>query len=79
MDAILKKMHDEKAAAKFLTKLGFPVKAQTARKWRYAGRGPAYVRVAGRVRYVEEDLIAFVQASRIDPTTRKPRRRRSRK
>jgi hypothetical protein len=52
-------------------------KPQTLNKWRTRGRGPAYLKLAGKVRYRAADLEAFIEASRVVPGNRKrgPRRR----
>lgn len=49
-------------AAKILS-----VAAQTLRNWRCMGRGPAYVKRHRMVRYKVADLLAFMNAGRIDP------------
>lgn len=39
----------------------FGLSVHTLRKWRWAGRGPRFLKVGGRaVRYREEDLTAFL-------------------
>ena len=49
-------------AAEFLCKpLG------TLNNWRWAGRGPAYVKVGHSVRYLEEDLVHFIEVNRVEP------------
>jgi hypothetical protein len=76
MDTIIRKMLDEKAAAKFLGKLlGTTFQPQTLRKWRYQGKGAHYTRLGGRIRYTPEDLAEYVKNSRRDPAQHKPRRR----
>jgi hypothetical protein len=57
------KLINEKGAAEFL---GCTVSAM--RKWRLLGRGPAYCRVGRLIRYREDDLLAYVEASRVQPT-----------
>jgi hypothetical protein len=37
-------------------------------KERSKGRGPAYTKIAGHIRYEEQDLDAFRAARRIEPT-----------
>jgi hypothetical protein len=44
----------------------------TLRKWRARGRGPAWVKLEGKVRYKMADLIAFIERNRIDPAEAKP-------
>lgn len=34
----------------------------TLRRWRWAGKGPVYVKLGGAVRYRPKDLVAFVNA-----------------
>jgi len=42
----------------------------TLRRWRWAGRGPAYIRVSGRaIRYAVADLDAYLSAARRTSTT----------
>ena len=42
----------------------FDLSVHTLRKWRWAGRGPRFLKVGGRaVRYREEDLMAFLAAN----------------
>ena len=40
------------------------VSERTLEFWRYAGKGPAYVRVGRRVRYRPADVEAFLEAQR---------------
>lgn len=48
--------------------LGLSVK--TLRRWRWAGRGPAYRKIGSAVRYhPDEDLAAFVEAARRTSTS----------
>lgn len=37
-------------------------------QWRFHGRGPAYLKVAGKVLYAGRDVIAWLEANRIEPT-----------
>ena len=46
-------------AAEFLR-----IQAGTLRNWRVAGKGPAYYKVGGRVRYSEADLREFIEGCR---------------
>jgi hypothetical protein len=48
-------------------------KASTLTKWRCRKRGPAYFRIAGKVRYRLSDLEAFIMRSRVDPNQESPR------
>ena len=47
--------------------LGLSVK--TLRRWRWAGRGVAYRKIGGCVRYHPDDLAAFVEAARRTSTS----------
>ena len=40
------------------------LKVATLRRWRWAGRGPAFHRIGGRVRYSHQDLDEFIASSR---------------
>lgn len=42
--------------------LGLSVK--TLRRWRWAGKGPAFRKIGGAVRYHPRDLESFVEAAR---------------
>jgi hypothetical protein len=50
------------------------VSVRTVQTWRLNGRGPAFIRVAGAVRYSPQDLESFVDNGRTfqtsGPTTR---------
>ena len=60
----LKRLADEHEAADYLH-----LKVATLRRWRWAGRGPVFVRVGGRVRYDLADLDVFIAAGRRSSTT----------
>jgi len=51
---------DEFAAAEV-----FGLHAKTLRRWRWEGKGPAYCKVGGAVRYRPSDLEAFVTANMV--------------
>ena len=55
---------DEKDAAAILC-----VKVSTLRKWRWAGKGPRFLKLGGAVRYDLADLEAFIVASRRHSTS----------
>ena len=40
----------------------------TLRAWRHRGRGPRFVRFGRAVRYLPEDIDAFVRANAVDTT-----------
>lgn len=43
------------------------VQKQTMRSWRSRGRGPAYLKLAGRIRYRLADIEAFIESCRVVP------------
>lgn len=47
--------------AKMLT-----VHPDTLRVWRRDGKGPAYVRIEGRVLYMPQDVQAYIAAQRVE-------------
>ena len=47
-------------------------RAQTLRRWRMLGRGPAFIRLAGRVLYDPADLQAWLDSHRHESTDTKP-------
>jgi hypothetical protein len=49
-------------------RLGLSVK--TLRRWRWLKRGLPWVRVGAAVRYVPEDVVAFIEANREVPEQR---------
>ncbi|MCT1884976.1 helix-turn-helix domain-containing protein [Dietzia cinnamea] len=55
---------DEYAAAEYLNST-----VGTLRVWRSTGRGPAFVKVANKVRYLQSDLAAYVYAHRVTRET----------
>jgi predicted DNA-binding transcriptional regulator AlpA len=54
---------DEHEAA---SRLGIAV--ATLRRWRWARRGPPWVKVGAAVRYAPSDLGCFIEAGRQDPS-----------
>jgi hypothetical protein len=48
----------------------------TLTKWRARGRGPAYLKLSGKIRYLLSDLEAFIKSSRVDPAEARPKRSR---
>jgi predicted DNA-binding transcriptional regulator AlpA len=56
------RLFDEREAA---ARLGLTV--ATLRRWRWARRGPAWVKVGAAVRYSAADLAAFIEAGRQNP------------
>jgi hypothetical protein len=59
----------EKEAGKYL---GF--EAATLRKWRQRAKGPAYLKLSGRIRYRIEDLDAWRLSCRVEPGSKKRRK-----
>jgi len=51
----MSKLLNEAAAAQLLG-----LQPKTLCRWRYEGRGPAYCKVGGAVRYRPQDLEAFI-------------------
>jgi hypothetical protein len=59
---------DEKKAAKFLTDAGLKTSAITLQMWRWHRKGPPYLKVGGRVRYRELDLVQYIDNCVVNPT-----------
>ena len=60
------KLLKEKQAAEMLQ-----LKEATLRNWRLRGKGPQYSKLGGAIRYREEDIIGWINASIVtshDPT-----------
>jgi hypothetical protein len=47
------------------------VAPRTLQAWRCRGGGPAFVRVAGAIRYASDDLDEFIRAGRTAPPARR--------
>jgi hypothetical protein len=45
---------------------------KTLRRWRWAGKGPPFLKIGGAVRYDPSDLTEFVEASRRHSTSDGP-------
>ena len=45
------------------------VKVSTTRKWRWAGRGPQFIKIGAAVRYDPADLQEFIDAGRRTSTS----------
>jgi hypothetical protein len=56
---------DEKEAAATVG-----VQKGTMTKWRHLGRGPRYLKLAGKIRYRKADLVAYIESCVIDPRDR---------
>lgn len=57
----------EHEAATLCTAEGAAVAVRTLSNWRWAGKGPPFVKVLGRVRYRREDVIAWARAQISEP------------
>lgn len=55
---------DEREAAEYLR-----VAVGTLRRWRWAGKPPAFIKIGGRVRYDVQDLDALITAGRRSSTS----------
>ena len=64
MFGVLQTLLTPKEVAKILG-----VSVRTLERWRYEGCGPRFCRVGGGVRYLEEDLLAFVEQGRRKSTS----------
>lgn len=42
---------------------------KTLRRWRWAGKGPRFIKIGAAVRYDPADLIAFIEAGRRNSTS----------
>ena len=51
-------------------------KPQTLQKWRCRGRGPAFLKLSGKIRYRSDDIDAFIEQSRVVPGEAKRSRRK---
>jgi hypothetical protein len=54
---------DEKAAAAFLGLGSY----RTLQAWRCRRTGPPFIRLGRQIRYLPQDLAAFMTANRVDP------------
>jgi hypothetical protein len=55
----------QKQAAKLLD-----VEPETLSKWRVRNRGPVYLRISGKIRYLKSDVMAYLDSCRIIPSER---------
>jgi predicted DNA-binding transcriptional regulator AlpA len=46
----------------------YGIPEQTLANWRYQGRGPAFIKLGGLVRYSDADLTAWEDAHRVSPS-----------
>jgi general secretion pathway protein A len=63
------KLLDEHSAAEMLS-----LKVNTLRRWRWAGTGPAFVKIGAAVRYEPAAMHAFIEQSRRQPLAPKSRK-----
>ena len=63
VDPIERLMNEHEVAAK----LG--LKVATLRRWRWAGRGPPYIKIGSAVRYQPPDIDALIDAGRRTSTS----------
>jgi predicted site-specific integrase-resolvase len=49
----------------------------TLTKWRHRGRGPAFLKLSGKIRYSLADIQAFIEASRRVPGERTRKKSRA--
>ena len=56
---VLQKLLKENEAAQRLS-----LEVATLRRWRWAGKGPRFLKICGAIRYEPADLDAFIEASR---------------
>jgi hypothetical protein len=68
-------LFDEAGAAKYLDPDVGELQPQTLNKWRFRRKGPRYIRLGGKIRYRKSDLDAWLEEQRVDPTTKKRKRR----
>jgi hypothetical protein len=57
-------LHTEEQAAKF-----YGLQPKTMANWRHRGFGPPFIKVGGRIGYLERDLIEFLESRRFSSTT----------
>ena len=55
---------DEHEAARRLS-----LRVSTLRRWRWAGKGPRFVKLGSAVRYEPDDVQAFIEAGRRNSTS----------
>jgi hypothetical protein len=65
---------NQKQAAKLLD-----VEPETLSKWRVRNRGPVYLRISGKIRYLKSDVLAYLDSCRIIPSERQHNPRGKRK
>ena len=63
-DTAARALLNETEAARILA-----MQVTTLRRWRWAGRGPRFIKVGAAVRYDPADLSAFIEAGRRTSTS----------
>ena len=63
-DTAARALLNETEAARILA-----MQVTTLRRWRWAGKGPRFVKVGAAVRYDPADLTAFIEAGRRNSTS----------
>ena len=63
-DTAARALLNETEAARILA-----MRVTTLRRWRWAGRGPRFIKVGAAVRYDPADLTAFIEAGRRTSTS----------
>lgn len=64
------RMHDKLLTPEQAAALLY-LKPTTLARWRWAGCGPRFIKIGGRVRYAESDIQAFIEA-RVRTSTSDP-------
>jgi hypothetical protein len=57
----------EEETAAVCNQEGVPVSARTLANWRWAGKGPVFVKVLRRVRYRREDVVSWARLQISEP------------
>ncbi len=63
-DTAARALLNETEAARILA-----MQVTTLRRWRWAGKGPRFVKIGAAVRYDPADLTAFIEAGRRNSTS----------
>jgi len=66
-DTQICRLLNERESAQFLGNLS----VKTLRRWRWAGRGPHFIKIGAAVRYSIDDLTAFIDRNRRRSTSDK--------
>lgn len=57
--------HEPRSQQDIADQLG--VSPITLHRWRKSGRGPAYIRLDGSIRYLQRDVDEWLMSRRVDP------------